>query len=215
MSDVTIRPAKAHDAEQAAPLIYSSGPAAFNYLLHQNGYDPVAFLRHSFARANALFGYRHHAVAVHEDRVVGTIAYYTKQDLLRINLFTAIDMLLFFGPVTGTKVVLRGLHMERYVRPPKSGCLYLAHIGVDPILRSQGIGSKLIDYALHHHPRGQDYITSLDVALTNPRAQALYERLGFEVIEERGTPAPTVPSHRYMERKPRGGQGTSLLRLRE
>lgn len=204
MSEVTIRPAEAHDAEQAAPLIYSSGPAAFNYLLHQNGYDPVAFLRHSFARANALFGYRHHAVAVHENRVVGTIAYYTKQDLLRINLFTAIDMLLFFGPVMGTKVALRGLDMERYVRPPTKGCLYLAHIGVDPNLRSQGIGSKLIEYVRSHHPMGRDYVMSLDVALTNPRAQTLYGKLGFVVVEERGAPAPTVPGHRYMERKPSG-----------
>lgn len=201
MSGITIRRAEARDAEQAAPLIYSSGPAAFTYLLRQNGHDPVDFLRYSFARGNALFGYRHHAVAARDGNIVGTIAFYTKRDLLRINLFTAIDMFRFFGPVTGTKVVLRGLYMERYVRPPTKNRLYLAHIGVDPSLRSQGIGSKMIDYALSHHPKGREFVASLDVALTNPRAQQLYERLGFEVIEEREAPTPSVPGHRYMEKE--------------
>jgi len=200
MSDVTIRRAEAKDAAQAAPLIYSSGPAAFDYLLQRDDRNPVDFLRYCFARGNALFGHRHHAVAVRDNEVVGTIAFYTKKDLLRINLYTAIDMLAFYGPIAGTKVVLRGLHMERYVRPPINARLYLAHIGVNPSLRGQGIGSAMIDFALGHHPQGRNYVSSLDVALTNPRAQALYERLGFRVIEERPAPAPSVPGHRYMER---------------
>jgi ribosomal protein S18 acetylase RimI-like enzyme len=43
----------------------------------------------------------------------------------------------------------------------------------------------------------------LDVAMSNPRAQALYERAGFVVIGERVSPLGnargTVPGHRRME----------------
>jgi len=42
------------------------------------------------------------------------------------------------------------------------------------------------------------------VAVTNPRGQALYERLGFVVTGERrsslSNASATVPDHRHMER---------------
>ena len=44
----------------------------------------------------------------------------------------------------------------------------------------------------------------LDVAVSNPRAQALYERLGFAVTGERASSLANaqgaVPGHRRMER---------------
>ena len=44
---------------------------------------------------------------------------------------------------------------------------------------------------------------ALDVAATNPRARALYEGLGFRVVETRGSALQgrwgSVPDHHYME----------------
>ena len=200
MDEISIRQAVPTDAPLAAPLIYSSGPAGFDYVFLRGKKEAVTFLRFSFARGKALFGYRNHAVAIHQGKVVGTIAYYTHEDMLRLNAFTAIDILRFYGPVTGTSVILQGLHLERFIRPPSRGRLYLGHIGVDPALRSKGIGKALIEHAITTHPKSAIYIPALDVAFTNPRAQALYERLGFTVFDERAAPAPSVPAHRYMEK---------------
>jgi ribosomal protein S18 acetylase RimI-like enzyme len=50
---------------------------------------------------------------------------------------------------------------------------------VAPALRSTGIGSELIRHLVaHRRPELHDHV-ALDVAVTNPRAEALYRRMGF------------------------------------
>ena len=57
-----IRAARADDVAAAVPLIYSSGPAAFDYVLARNGADATAFLAHAFANGAGEVGHRNHVV---------------------------------------------------------------------------------------------------------------------------------------------------------
>ncbi|OPZ86403.1 MAG: ribosomal-protein-alanine N-acetyltransferase [bacterium ADurb.Bin425] len=54
--------------------------------------------------------------------------------------------------------------------------IHIAHIAVDPLVRSHGIGSALIASLLANLRNEQ---VTLHVRLSNNKAQALYERLGF------------------------------------
>ena len=139
MNEISIRAVEASDAHEASPLIFSSGPAAFTYLFTRSRKDAVPFLRFSFEKGKALFGYRNHAVAVHQGKIVGTISFYTKEDLTRLNLFTALDIANFYGWITGLAVIWRGLRLERFIKPPTRGRLYLAHIGVIPPIEVEGL----------------------------------------------------------------------------
>ena len=98
----------------------------------------------------------------------------------------------------------RGLRVERVIPPPARGMLYLAHLGVSPALRGRGIGRALIDELIRRGARQGRHRTVLDVAASNPRAQALYERQGFAVTGERHSALANaqgvVPDHRRMER---------------
>jgi ribosomal protein S18 acetylase RimI-like enzyme len=97
----------------------------------------------------------------------------------------------------------RGLRVESVIRPPERACWYVGNLGVRAELRGRGIGQALVEYLLEIGREWGFAVAGLDVAATNPRAQALYERLGFRVTHERrsrlANAHATVADHRRME----------------
>ena len=62
---------------------------------------------------------------------------------------------------------------------PRGDVLYLASVGVDPALRSRGIGLRLIQEAIEVGRRRHLKQVRL---IANSRARALYERAGFAIV---------------------------------
>jgi hypothetical protein len=65
------RPAAPADVNAAVPLIYSSAPAAFDFLfaVPERG-SPQKFLRQAFVEGTGQFGFRNHVVGVEDGEVV-------------------------------------------------------------------------------------------------------------------------------------------------
>jgi ribosomal protein S18 acetylase RimI-like enzyme len=83
-----------------------------------------------------------------------------------------------------------GMRLANY--KPKGDELYIDGIAVAPPDRDHGIGTRLLEEAAAIAlERGKRFVR-LDVIDTNPRAQALYERLGYKITK--------VQSFRYKER---------------
>jgi ribosomal protein S18 acetylase RimI-like enzyme len=202
---VRFRPAEAADVAAAVPLIHSSGPSAFEYVFAlPEGGDARAFLRHAFVDGAGEFGWRNHCVGELDGRVVAVGAGFGADTHGAFILAAARQILGYFGWRRAPGVIARGLRVERVIAPPSGDMHYLAHLGVDPALRGQGIGRALIDHlAEQAGALGRGRLV-LDVAATNPRAQALYERYGFVVTQERPSSLTNgrghVPPHRRMER---------------
>ena len=203
---VEYRQARPEDASDAAPLIHSCGPAAFDYVFsHRTRTDAMTFLQRSFAQEHGEFGYGIHTVGVMGERVVVIGSVYSGRRALSFFLSAVRQVFSCYGPWQGIAVSRRGLQVERLCRPPTGDLLYVAHIAVVPECRGLGIGRCLIEQLLRAaKPTANGRaIAALDVACDNPRAQALYKRLGFRVTRElrstlkNGT--ATVPSHRRME----------------
>lgn len=205
--EVQFRSAQPDDVAAAVPLLYSSGPAAFDFVFAQkaNGSArPVAakdFLCSVFVDGAGEFGYRNHVVALSAGQVVGLGASFSGDTGLPFTLAAARQILSFYGPLRGWAVIRRGLQMEHIVQPPTGQLHYLAHLGVAPEHQSRGIGAQLITHLLEQGRQAGRQHTALDVAVTNPRAQALYERLGFKVTGERRSSLPNVAHHRRLERR--------------
>lgn len=195
---ITIRPARPEDAAAAVPLIYSSGPAAWDYVFNEGKISAQDFLIKSFQGTKNTFSYRNHYLAEKKGEVVGSIVIFRSENFFFQNAATAGNIFRIYG-FKAPKVAVRGLSMEGMIQPPKSGRLYLGHIAVPQKERRQGIAEKLMRFAVSTYP---DYDKiSLDVSQENPNAQGLYKKLGFEIIEARNFSGPKglVPNHYYME----------------
>lgn len=68
------------------------------------------------------------------------------------------------------------------VRPPVDGVVYLSRLELSASTRGRGVGTAVItDVITQARAAGATYV-ELDVLEQNPRARALYERLGFTLI---------------------------------
>ncbi|MCU9950830.1 GNAT family N-acetyltransferase [Pseudomonas sp. PDM13] len=196
---LTFRPATPADAPAIAPLVYRSGPAAFDHAFARGGRSAVDFLRWTLAREAGEFGYRLHWVGEQDGRIVATGTAFSGEANLR-NSLAALGQIVGFYGFGAAAVIRRGLQLERIIQPPPAATCYLAHLGVAEGLTGQGIGQRLIDHLLHLGRHDGLQRAALDVSAANPRAQALYERLGFVVEHERPSLIPGIAAHRFMAR---------------
>jgi ribosomal protein S18 acetylase RimI-like enzyme len=81
---------------------------------------------------------------------------------------------------------------------PNRGQLLIRYLAVSPDMRGKGVGTALLTDAIGRARDGGLQRCVLDVAVTNPRAQLLYERLGFRVTREQRL-NDRVPDQRRME----------------
>jgi ribosomal protein S18 acetylase RimI-like enzyme len=200
---VQFRPASAEDVDSAVPLIYSSGPATFDYVFADGTPGRAqAFLRQAFVDRDGEFSHRTHCVGVQDGQVVAVGAVFDSDAVLRFTVAAARQILRSYGVLAGAGVVFRGLRVERIIRPPRAGEYYVCHLGVREGLRSRGIGAALLEHLLRMARADRHQRATLDVAVGNPRAQALYERTGFRVNALRPSGLrrrmASVPGHRRM-----------------
>jgi ribosomal protein S18 acetylase RimI-like enzyme len=201
--DVQFRGATADDVDAAVPLIYSSGPAAFEFVFADRKRGMAQdFLRYAFPKGGGEFGYRDHVMAVVDGKVVGSGMAFSTDTSFSYFIAAATAILGFYG-FGAIGVIRRGLAIERIIELPKRGEHYIGHIGVTPELRSHGIGAMLMNHLLEEGKALGREKAVLDVSVENPRAQALYERLGFRVTREMesnlGNEFGKVVNHRRME----------------
>lgn len=177
------RPAQADDFEDAVPLIYSSGPIAFDYVFAGKKGNGDAFLRYAFQDGAGEFGYRNHVVGTIDGKVVCAGTGFTGEDGLSFTLSAVRQIFSFYGILSAPSVIIRGLKIEEVIKPPSKDLYVIAHLGVSPELRGQGIGTQLVNHLLSPEFTAGCPTVALDVAVTNPRAEALYERMGFTVTK--------------------------------
>ncbi len=202
--DISFRPAHPGDVDDAIPLIYSSGPAAFEYIFgHPRRGAAREFLVRAFASGGGELGFRSHTIAEVNGMIVGVGAAFSGSDNPGFFLAAAHQIWTFFS-VDSLAVIRKGLQVEAVVPVPHGNMHYITHLGIAPEFRGQGIGSALIQHLLEHGQASGRSLAVLDVAVSNPRAQALYKRMGFTVKTERapGLAAQKagIAPHRRMEK---------------
>jgi len=201
---LVFRPCRAEDVEAIIPLMYSSGPDAFRYVFSVDSeLQALDFLRASFVRGSGEFGYKDHVVAIDDGEIIALVGMWHSRENASYMLSAIKNIFGFFGLIKGTRVITRGIRFERIVRPPGKGALCLHNLGVSEQVRGKGYGQQLIAWFLEQAEKQNVAAVGLDVAETNPRAKALYERLGFEVKEFRPGKLKNKfgrgVSHEYME----------------
>lgn len=204
MNELSFRPCLAADVYAAVPLIYSSGPEAFNYVFcSRHEQEAQDFLHHAFVNGRSEFGFQQHLAALIDDEVVAVGALRTQPESAGFMLAALRDIHSFYPIRHMPGVILRGLRTERVIRPPQANRGLIYQLGVKPERRGCGIGEQLIQQLIIRAQVQSLTHVALDVADHNPRARALYLRLGFKprIIRHGGFSSSfgSVGSHECME----------------
>jgi ribosomal protein S18 acetylase RimI-like enzyme len=181
---LNIRPAVAADAKVAAPMVYSAGPEAFDYILRGAGKTALDFLHYAFADGSGYQGHRTHWVAEREGCVIGVGAFYSGRDDLRLTLGFVKQVLAFYPMAAVPGVVRRALQVAPMMKPVTRDMWYVANFGVAPECRGQGVGAAMLNFHMAEARQRGFRRYALDVAVTNPRAQKLYEGMGLKLVRE-------------------------------
>ena len=138
-------------------------------------------MRFAYLHGGGEFGWRAHRIAEMGGQVVAVGAAFDGRTVTRFTIAGALQIWGFYGAIRAWGVMARGLRVEAIIRPPHAQEYYLCHLGVREEMRGRGIGARFMGHLLEGLDAKRHRCATLDVAVTNPRAQLLYERLGFEV----------------------------------
>ena len=184
MSALSFRAARPDDADAVVPLMHESSRGLIDASFDFGAGDAADFLRHDFLRGGGLFGFRNQMVVIADGRVIASATVYPGRDLNRLSLRTTRSALAHFSLLRFSRVVWRSLALTTLFAPPRRDSLFLANACVAADQRGRGVFSAL----LAHLRATRDpalIAVELDVSFGNPRAQQLYQRLGFVVTGER------------------------------
>jgi ribosomal protein S18 acetylase RimI-like enzyme len=140
----------------------------------------------AFLGGSATESYRGYRVALVDGRVVGVGSFLSGAAFDTRNALRFVwESMRTYGPRECWGVMRRTLRLMELMPSPGKDALFIQRVGVSPELRGNGIGGALLDDQIRAARAAGLRRAVLDVAVTNPRAQALYERLGFRVTGER------------------------------
>ncbi len=179
---VAFRKCVPEDVQDVVPLIYSSGPAAFSFVFTNKTKSATDFLEYAFRQKGGEFSYDNHYVLLLDDQIVGAGSVFDSKRAKGFATSDGFNIIKFYG-LQSLAVLRNGLRTEKVIQIPKTNEISIAHLGIKPELRGQGLGTQLIDFLMKESHAGQDEVFVLDVSEENPKAKSLYEKLGFKVTK--------------------------------
>ncbi len=197
--EIEIRPAVRGDVDAAVPLLYSSGEHEYDYAFATRRHPAVDWIRSAFLATSTTESYQAFRVAAIDGRVVGIGSFLGGGRFDTANALRLVVLgIRFYGPLECWGAIRRTLQLASQMPAPGKEALFIQKMGVSPEARGKGIGTALLSDAIARARAAGFRRCALDVATTNPRAQQLYERLGFRVTGERSL-NERVPDQRRME----------------
>lgn len=167
---------KRHDSEVVAQLIYESAPELFRLLFSRAAVDVIQqFVRRSHNR----FSHRYVHVAEAAHQVVGIATLVPARELGdETDLRSVLNVWLRLRRKIAYGLILNRVLQQHY--PADS--FYIANLAVDSAYRGNGIGTLLLQHCIAHAKAAGAQQIFISVDIDNPRAQKLYESLGFQVV---------------------------------
>lgn len=172
------RPAKSDDVDRIVPLLYAAAPKLYDFVY---GPSALEYLHYEFVQGWGRVGWRRCWVAEQDRDVVASIVRLDWLSYHTSEAWSALDILRYFGLTEGLGILCRGLSMRRLIPPVRFRSFFPQNLGVDPTMRSRGIGEGLLRHMVDI-ARAEGYRwLSFDVMADN-RAWNLYQRMGFSHI---------------------------------
>jgi ribosomal protein S18 acetylase RimI-like enzyme len=179
---LSIRSACDTDESWAADLIFSAGPGLFNYVFAMKADGAKAVLREAFAAPSNAFSYEYTHVLEVDDRPAGLLLGYPGHIKRQAEEHIQ-GLMAHIIPLSRVPRILVNLaDLSRIKQDVEPNSFYILSVCMLPEFQNLGLGTALM--------RDTEYLARemkcdrlcLDVTYNNPRAKALFTRLGYEVL---------------------------------
>lgn len=198
-----LRQAVAAESDMVAPLIISSGPEMYQFLYQTSGHPTQDFIKYEFESGIGFCGYKNVSVIEENGKPIASGCFFTRYDFNRLALGSLLNLFRFYPMGQILPAIRRSLQATSILKTPGPGEVYLSNFGVAEDYRGRGVGQNLIYKVCQSYQSLGAKKFGLDVAVNNPNAQRLYQRLGLTVIQEKKFSATNVhhqvPDCRKME----------------
>lgn len=162
-----------HSPSQVAVLIYESAPALFKLLF---GSQAVSILSTLVERSHNRFSHHYIWVAELDGQVIGSAVLVPAEALHdQGDVHTVLTRWQALRVFLAQRLILDAILQHTY--PPKT--MYIGNLAVHADYRGNGIGTQLLKCCIASAEREQASSIFISVDIDNPRAQLLYESLGF------------------------------------
>ena len=170
---IDYRPARKEDCRRIAELDYIASAGAVEFLFRDLVPDasPVDVVTYSLEKDDDPHSYRNTIVAEHDGKVIGMALSYPAK------FHEITDEMREFFPADRLE------HFKDFFSSRVDDSYLLDALCVEEDYRGQGIGERLIDLTKTKALKEDYHALSLIVFADNIRAQALYQRNGFEWIK--------------------------------
>ena len=201
MTELHLRPCTSEDVVAAVPLILASGPDAFAYVFRTKTITESDFLTYAFQTKGGEFSYENHYALMKNQRLVGIGSVFSSKMANGFVLKDGMKIIRFYK-LSALAVLIKGLRVEQLIKPPVKKEVCVGHIAIEESQRSNGYGRHLMELLMQMVALSEKGRFVLDVSAKNPRAQALYERMGFLAdtynVSKLKNSIATVPDHTRM-----------------
>lgn len=175
---IELRKSTEDEVDIAVPLIYSSGPESFDFVFKNNKKLATDFLKYAFVRKGGEFSYQNHYSLYKGNVLVAVGSVFNAKQAAAFAFYDGMKIMRYYRLMC-FPVIKNGLQIESIIQLPKRNEIAIAHLGVQPEFQGQGLGTELINRLMEKAIKKEGSQFVLDVSEENPRAKALYERLGF------------------------------------
>lgn len=178
------RIARAEDAAQSVPLIYTTMGRFADFLFGLDSAERALqaleiLFRHPHNRLSHTFT----QLCEKEKDLLGLLLAYPGSSLPRLDLLTGKVMFTLLGMRNFLTFVSRALVFSG-IREAHDGEYYIQALAVTPSLQGRGIGWQILEHAEQTARSLRLSALSLLVSLKNQPAQKLYLRFGFQTVQE-------------------------------
>lgn len=160
--------------KQVAALIYQTDISLF-HLLFGRPQQAVPLIARLITGTQNSFSHRFIHTAVIDNDIAGIIIVLPPQRPREDDFVAMLPWTILL------RLAVTGVALAPFLRNKDKTIPYIQNICVAEGFQGQGIGQHLITYASQNARTHGHHTIALDVSLDNPRAQKLYERLGFVV----------------------------------
>lgn len=179
---IILRAATPEDSDDAAKLIFMTGPGIFKYLFYPQDDKACGVLKRLFEFDINEFSYLNVTIAEIQSKICGLIHCVDRTAMRQNHRAMGRKMIMAMGLFPALLRMPRSIQFESLFPDIDADTLYVGHLATFETFRGQGIAGKLLSFGEQQARQKSLSKLALDVEIDNKLAIAVYQRYGFKNV---------------------------------